>query len=128
MEYKENYNKKVESQLRLIKMYIKSATFNRKPLCNKNLNINISHNIAEEQNNKYVIDLTVDVSNDDSSLNISIVMSGEFISDNRDLIEQNAIAIMFPYIRSYLSILTTQPDLTPIVLQPVNVISLLSNN
>ena len=47
-------------------------------------------------------------------------------TDNYPLIERNAIAIMFPYLRSYISSLTTQPGMQPIVLPPINIMELLS--
>lgn len=125
MEYSENYNKNIISPLKLEKMYIKSADFKREVVCDKNLKINLSHEIEEKGNNKYIITLKSGITNNDSSIMINVVMIGEFVCSDKMLIEQNAIAIMFPYLRSYISTLTTQPDLVPIVLQPVNVLSLL---
>ena len=37
------------------------------------------------------------------------------------LIRQNAVAIIFPYIRSQISLLTAQPEVTPVVLPPFNI-------
>ena len=126
MEYNESYKKNVMSPLKLEKMYIKSANFKREVVCNKNLKINLAHEIEEKESDKYIITLKVDITNNDSSIMINVVLIGEFVCSERMLIEQNAIAIMFPYLRSYISTLTTQPDLVPIVLQPVNVLSLLN--
>lgn len=42
--------------------------------------------------------------------------------DYKDLImRQNAVAIIFPYIRSQISLLTAQPEVTPVVLPPFNI-------
>ena len=42
--------------------------------------------------------------------------------DCKDLImRQNAVAIIFPYIRSHISLLTAQPEVTPVVLPPFNI-------
>lgn len=38
-----------------------------------------------------------------------------------DIIEQNAVAIVMPYVRSEVSILTAQPGLEPVVLPPFNI-------
>ena len=35
--------------------------------------------------------------------------------------KQNAVAIIFPFIRSQLSLLTAQPEMEPIVLPPLNI-------
>ena len=42
------------------------------------------------------------------------------------LIERNTLAIMFPYFRSYVSTLTTQPGMTPIVLPAMNIMTMLA--
>ena len=44
----------------------------------------------------------------------------------RTLIERNTLAIMFPYFRSYVSTLTTQPGMMPIVLPAMNIIAMLT--
>ena len=37
-----------------------------------------------------------------------------------NIIKNNTVAIMFPFIRSQVTLLTTQPGMTPIVLPPIN--------
>ena len=46
--------------------------------------------------------------------------------ENKILIERNTLAIMFPYFRSYVSTLTTQPGMTPIVLPAMNIMAMLA--
>ena len=42
--------------------------------------------------------------------------------DGRDvIIHQNTVAIVFPYIRSQISMLTAQPEVEPIILPPFNI-------
>lgn len=41
-----------------------------------------------------------------------------------DILEKNTIAIMFPYIRSYISSITTQPGMSPIVLPAMNIVAM----
>ena len=126
MDYKENYEKDYSSELRLKKMYIEKASFERKESVNNRLDIKINHNVNKIDNELYEIKIILDIMNKDASININVVMVGIFESNDEKLIQSNAISIMFPYLRSYISTLTTQPDLVPIVLQPVNVLSLLS--
>lgn len=38
----------------------------------------------------------------------------------KTLINANTVAIMFPFIRSQVSLMTTQPGMSPIVLPPIN--------
>ena len=37
-----------------------------------------------------------------------------------NIVKTNTVAIMFPFIRSQVTLLTTQPGMTPIVLPPIN--------
>ncbi len=48
-------------------------------------------------------------------------VSTDDIDFKTSLIEQNTIAIMFPYIRSQLTLLTSQPGCTPLVLPVLNI-------
>ena len=43
------------------------------------------------------------------------------------LIKQNTVAIMFPFIRSEITLLTSQPGMPPVVIPPLNINKLLSN-
>ncbi len=47
--------------------------------------------------------------------------------ENMDILEKNTIAIMFPYIRSYISIITTQPGMNPIVLPAMNIVAMVND-
>ena len=46
---------------------------------------------------------------------------GEDVEDRNTIIRQNAVAIVFPYIRSQITLLTAQPEMDPVVLQPFNI-------
>lgn len=48
-------------------------------------------------------------------------------SDQDLMMRQNAVAILFPYIRSQISLLTAQPETTPIVLPPMNIAQLVED-
>ena len=41
--------------------------------------------------------------------------------------KKNTVAIMFPFIRSQVSILTTQPGMIPIVMPPININALVED-
>ena len=60
--------------------------------------------------------------------NIKVKISGFFsVSDeaDEDLIQSNAVAIVMPYLRSQISLLTAQPGMEPIVLPPMNIVEML---
>ena len=47
--------------------------------------------------------------------------------ENMSILERNAIAILFPYIRSYISTITTQPGMAPILLPAMNIVAMLND-
>lgn len=47
---------------------------------------------------------------------------------NDTIIQQNAVAIVMPYIRSEVSILTAQPGVEPIVLPPFNIVEMMNES
>lgn len=68
---------------------------------------------------------------------IEIVLSGffSFTTDStldeetkQQMINQNTVAILMPYIRSQLSLLTAQPDVDCVVLPPFNITNMMKNN
>lgn len=75
--------------------------------------------------------MTINKENND--LNVRVVASANFSmeSENETLVksimEANTVAIMFPFIRSQVSLLTTQPGMVPIVLPPINTAKFASN-
>lgn len=79
------------------------------------------------QDHTYTLILGVTVTNEDKSLDISVEMVGFFEFD-RDLSQKekdcffsaNAPAIMFPYIRAYISTVTGTAGIEPIILPTIN--------
>lgn len=68
---------------------------------------------------------------------LNITLTGFFSFDNsedgeieigikNDLIEKNAVAIIMPYLRSQISLLTAQPNVECVVLPPFNINNMLS--
>ena len=64
---------------------------------------------------------------DDDSIKLAITLVGFFFCNceneeiKKELINKNAIAILFPYLRSQISLVTTQPDILPIAIPPMNI-------
>lgn len=67
------------------------------------------------------------VSNDSDVVNIRIKIYGIFSCQCEDqnikdqLLSKNAVAILFPYLRSQISMVTTQPYSAPIVIPAINI-------
>ena len=123
-----------ENVLKLLDL--RFVSFNYENLSNKKefeteLNIEYDINcVADKINdNKVKIDFKVKIVSKDELLSLNLNAIGEFQIDSKDLepsvkefiLKRNTVAIMFPFIRSQISLLTTQPGLQPIMLQPIDV-------
>lgn len=72
---------------------------------------------------------SVALGNAEKTINAKVVANGYFSiesdeftdKEKENIFKYNAVAIMFPFIRSQISLLTTQPGITPVMLQPIDV-------
>ena len=56
-----------------------------------------------------------------------VTLSVDLYDNSKILVERNAISIMFPYLRSYITTLTSVPGMQPIVLPPINIAAMLED-
>lgn len=85
----------------------------------------------DEPNTREII-IAVTINENKEKIAVKVVANGIFELNNTTLSEEekitifkyNAVAIMFPFIRSQVSVVTTQPGIMPILLQPINVVKL----
>ncbi len=122
-----------ESTLKLEDIYISECSFKRSEsdISDLKLNLHIDKHIdILIPNERYKVSLSVQVDEDDARLSIFVNCIGIFSiqnQPNQDLIHKNAIAIMFPYVRSYVSTISTQPGMMPIVIPAINITALFSD-
>ena len=120
------------SQLKLIDLIIVESSFSRseKDIQNAVLKIEIEKDIQKQPENQYEITLAVRLKEKNDQINVYVKSKAYFITqqENTHLIEKNTIAIMFPYIRSHISTITSQPGMMPIVLPPINIAAMLKDN
>lgn len=78
---------------------------------------------------QYEVFLSTTVSDVNETIYVNVKGRSIFSTkqENKDLLEKNTIAIMFPYIRSYISSITTQPGITPIVLPAMNIVAMIND-
>lgn len=119
-----------ESPLVLKNIMITEGTFKRSEdsLEDVELQVNVSHNVNQISDREYKIILELSVADPQGKLSVFVKGMAIFETEQktRTLIERNTLAIMFPYFRSYVSILTTQPGMMPIVLPAMNIIAMLT--
>ncbi len=128
---------KIQSSLQMLGLYFPKFNFelNNKLASGqlKNIiNVNYSDRVDDKLQVKVQIDLTLESENGEFKLYLQTLgvfklnkpddMSDELADD---ILKKNTVAIMFPFIRSQVSLLTTQPGMSPILLQPIDVNALL---
>lgn len=126
---------KIASDLRMENFYFAECLIKRNPnVENGRLSIDLSKDICKLENDRYTVTLTLNIEKDNEDLCVKVVAVATFSIDNNNnseligtIIETNTVAIMFPFIRSQVSLLTTQPGMMPIVLPPINTAKFKSN-
>ena len=121
-------NVRYASPLKLDTIIISECSFKRSEdvLRSSRLDVNVKRNLEESSPNQYKITLELFISDDAHQLELSVKCVACFTTeqDNSTLIEKNAVAIMFPYVRTYVSTITSQPGMSPIVLPPMNIVAM----
>lgn len=120
-----------ESPLILEKIEITESTFRKKDvsLDELELGVRVEHSVESIEEDEYEILLNTTVSDENENIYVNVKGKAVFRTQqkNMDMLEKNTIAIMFPYIRSYISIITTQPGMPPIVLPAMNIIAMIND-
>jgi len=96
-------------------------------------NMNLSYDVLfakEEDNDTFVVkfDLNLKANQEKESFEANVSMSALFSSDksmgedfrNSDFVQVNAPAIAFPYLRSFVTNITTQAGYKPLILPVIN--------
>ncbi len=128
-------DEKMESILRLDRLAFEEIQFTRDTSSTSGtieyeMNFNRSVGTADDGNH-FAVKLTANLwSKAPNTLSIKVSLIGYFYCECDDavlketLIKYNTLSILFPYIRSQISLITAQPDLSPIVLPPVNIVAM----
>ena len=128
-------NEQFKSVLQLERLSFEEISYSRKTdvaISNIEYEMNFTRQISMSEDEKHFrVLLTANVwSKANDAIKLKVTLVGYFMCecDNPDLKNQliayNTVSILFPYIRSQISLVTTQPDLPPVTLPPVNIVSL----
>lgn len=127
-------DEKVQSVLRLNNLYYEELFFKRNSnsIANDKVNISASFEVNEITDLKYEVKLKLRLEDEDKLFEVRVVLVGnfeiaaEFPKEQRDiLIQKNTVAIMFPYVRSQVTLITSQPGMEPIIIPPININALI---
>ena len=75
---------------------------------------------------EHLYDVELQLSIEKEDLSVLVIAKAQFLYEAGDytmeesIVKNNTVAIMFPFIRSQVTLLTTQPGITPILLPPIN--------
>jgi len=115
--------------LKLVRMIFDKISFMRRGFKNdKKIDLNMNVKIAEndEQKDLFKVTLIVEAIKE-NEYDIEIQITGFFSVSNSEpdiknsLLNQNAVAILLPYVRSEISLLTAQPETECVVIPPFNI-------
>lgn len=128
-------NKSIKSVLKLNKIVFDKMEFIRLGFRNdKELKLEIQSNVSQRQETEiYRVTLLLKGKKPEE-YTLEISLSGYFSIESEDklaedlkntLVTKNSVAILMPYLRSQLSLLTAQPEVECVVLPPFNINNML---
>lgn len=116
---------KMRSNLKMSNLYFSKCSVERSfELKNGTYKADLQKNIEKTDDHEFDVELKLSIEKDDLSL--LVVANAHFLYEDDDysreesIIKTNTVAIMFPFIRSQVTLLTTQPEMVPIILPPIN--------
>lgn len=128
---------KYPSPLKMSNLSITKATFEFTPnesISKIKLSLSLNKNIQKISLNEYFVELFTELMDENNIIHVSVVCSANFMVPEDDdkiskdnLLNKSAISIMFPYIRSYITTITSVPNIAPIVLPPLNVVKFIED-
>lgn len=116
-----------KAQFRFIKYAITKTEMLFAVDCQQNnLSLSMEPQVSKLSDKNVELELAVAVENSDNSIDLKFNIVGYFEFDGdidsvKPFLAKNAPAIMFPYIRSYVSTITALSGMAPIILPTINV-------
>lgn len=116
----------IRSSLTMENLYFSECRFERSAVLESGkYHIDLSKNIEQESAHSYAVSLRISITKKDFDLLViaraNFTYSGpEDLEKEQSIIQNNTVAIMYPFIRSQVTLMTSQPGMSPIVLPPIN--------
>lgn len=116
---------KMKSNLKMNDLYFSSCSVERAcKVENGECKADLQRSINKTAEHEYDVELKLLVEKTD--LSVTVIAKAHFVYESETyekeegIVKSNTVAIMFPFVRSQVTLLTTQPGMTPIVLPPIN--------
>ncbi len=128
MKLTENTN----SILKLTDLHYNKILFEANKQTDNENSCKLSRKITEITDDDFNIELAFELITESFFININLEASFNIKCDNEvmkdRLIKNNTVAILFPYIRSEVTLITAQPGIEPIVIPPININKLIEDS
>lgn len=126
--------KEIESVLVMKDLHVEEASFSQsRPVTSKKVELAVRHSTSQlDDENRVEIKFGLRVTNETQDFEAKVNFLAIFEVDGDEqfkkaMFTENAVAIIFPFVRSYIVQLTAAPGMEPIVLPPLNIVSLLQD-
>lgn len=124
----------VSSVLKITHFVFDELSFKRKGFKQKSeeeeVPIEVGTHIGKVSNGQYNVTLQVKVDKDNEYVALVRITGyceiDENYPDKDILLKENAVAILFPFVRAQMTLLTAQPETDPLVLPPINIKALVN--
>ena len=121
----------INAVLRFNGYYVKKILFNTdSSALNDKLQIplapSFSRSVIKIDDEHYDLELCIQLKQDDLPFDAEIIVVGSFelsgIKDAESMMKANATAILYPYVRSTLSMVTSLAGISPVVIPTINLV------
>lgn len=125
----------IRSDMNMTALYFESIEFKRKKqISNGEVRIDITPSYDLDGEVKRVTLLVKAIKGEEFALEVKAVGEFNFTSNLQDvetqnvMLQTNAVAMMFPFVRSMVTQITAQPNMVPIIIPTINTIKMVGAN
>lgn len=116
---------KIQSKLKMNGLHFSECSVKRSAVIEEGkYQVDLSKQIQQVAEHTYNVSLRLTAQKKDFELLVvaeaTFVFEGDDYSMEENVVHNNTVAIMYPYVRSQVTLMTSQPGMTPIVLPPIN--------
>ena len=120
----------VESSLKLKDLYFKELHFLQQKKINTALRYLFDYDVYynDEEHNDFNLKIKIEMEDEEKNIAIKAIAMASFIYEGDQtaeikdvIINENSVAIVFPYIRAQITILTAQPGINPVMFPIMNI-------
>lgn len=130
-----SYSPSDQPLLKLDQFQVKKIDFEVEKLLDKTITKELNFNLGyrplhhSEEKSRFAIEFEIKLKNEEENLKLNLVAIGHFLTKNvtidedflnSDFVKLNAPAIVFPYVRSFITTVVVNSGLNPVILPTFN--------